>query len=221
MALDPRSPFSSHHPLAGKIAAGVKTTANVARRAGSSHPSMVMQDMPVITLADRAQQMFSMQDRKGTRVYYALSGVFNTVDEGGKSINFIKGLYKTTNRSLMGFLQQFVEGNHIGYLELQEDPSDAETERTISDQYQRSQGSITGNAESLQPNQSEPKRREEPTADTNRSGAGGESSPNPEQPISRAAVGSQSGNRDDIPEQGSPKQPTVKVSALDLLRKGK
>jgi len=222
MANDPRSPFSSNHPLAGKIAAGVKTTANSARRVGSSsHQSMAMQEMPTITLADRAQQMFSMQDRKGTRVYYALSGVFNTVDAAGKSINFIKGLYKTDNRSVMSFLQHFVDGNHIDYLELQEDPSDAGTRPEVPAEHERSQrGSVSINQPKLQ-DQPKSQRREEPTADTDRSGAGREGSSNPEQPISGPAIGGESGDGDDSSQPSSPQQPPVKVSALDLLRRGK
>ena len=124
MALDPRSPFSSAHPLAGKITAGVRTTEN---RARLPHQSMQLAEMPTITMADRAQQMFSMTDTKGTRVYYSNQGVFNTVDEMGKSINFIQGLFKTNNLKVIRFLQFFVEGGHIHYLELKEDPDDAIT----------------------------------------------------------------------------------------------
>lgn len=222
MALDPRSPFSSNHPLAGKIAAGVRTTANSAKNVGaSSHRSMEMQEMPVITLADRAQQMFSMDDKKGTRVYYARSGVFNTVDDKGMSINFVKGLYKTDNRSVMQFLQHFVEGNHIDYLELQEDPNDAGTGPQVPAEHERSPGSSSSLGEPNEPDQQEPEQREEPTPEADRSGAGGEGSVNPEQPVNRPTLRSQPGDRNDSPESGSTEQPKVKISALDLLRKGK
>jgi hypothetical protein len=210
MALDPRSVFSSSHPLAGKIAAGIRTTENRARNA---HQSMQMRDIPVLTLADRAQQMFGLDDKKGTRVYYAVSGVFNTVDERGKSINFIRGLFKTTDRTVMRFLQQFVEAGNIHYLELQEDA-------TADEHQQRSEGGNAGDAEPLQQNEQASQQREEPASVANRSGAGGEDTPHPEQPINGPAIGSQPGDGND--SQGSnvaetPKKP----SALDLLRKGK
>jgi len=140
MSLDPRSPFSTYHPLAGKITAGVKTTANVAQSAVRHH-SMALQEMPTVTMADRAQQMFSMDDKKGTRVYYANQGVFNTVDELGKPINFIGGLFKTTDRHVIRFLHQFVEKGFIQYLELQEDANDARPELQVRDEHKRSQGS--------------------------------------------------------------------------------
>ena len=156
MSLDPRSPFSTYHPLAGKITAGVKTTQSA--RATLPHQTMQLQEMPTITMADRAQQMFSMTDKKGTRVYYSNQGVFNTVDELGKSINFIGGLFKTTDRHVIRFLQQFVEKSHIQYLELQEDASDARPELQVRDEHKRQQGSTGSDERSIQPDKPEPKR---------------------------------------------------------------
>lgn len=218
MALDPRSPFSQMHPLAGKITAGVRTTEN---RARLPHQSMVLAEMPTITMADRAQQMFSMQDTKGTRVYYSNIGVFNTVDELGKSINFIQGLFKTNNRQVMRFLQQFVEGGNIHYLELEEDPSDA-----IGQEHQPSDGSFI-RAASGQPDQQEPERWEEPAPEANRSGPGGEDTDNAELPIERATFSSESGDRDDSSQPSSEDnslgagQPAVEDKPLSLSERMK
>lgn len=209
MALDPRSPFSSSHPLAGKISAGVRTTENRARRA-NVHQSMEMQQMPVLTTADRAQQMFSIGDKKGTRVYYANSGVFNTVDDSGSSINFIKGLFKTTDRKVMRFLQYFVDRSHIDYLELEEDATDV----GVQEQPERGNGGSSGDA-GRQPDQPEPEQRDEPAPEADRSGTGGEGQEHAEQPIERAAEGVGDPAEELIPE------PEKKPSALDLIRNKK
>lgn len=208
MALDPRSPFSSSHPLAGKISAGVRTTANRARRA-NVHQSMDMQQMPVLTVADRAQQMFSLDDKKGTRVYYANTGVFNTVDDKGSSINFIKGLFKTTDRQVMRFLQYFVDRSHIDYLELEEDAHDVSGQ--LQEQPERSDGGSSGDAGG-QPDQPEPEHRDEPAAEADRSGAGGEGQEHAEQPSEGPASSEQP-----APPELAPKKP----SALDLIRRAK
>lgn len=199
MALDPRSPFSSAHPLAGKISAGIRTTENAKSRAPRSHQSMELSEMPVITMADRAQQMFSLTDKKGTRVYYANGGVFNTVDEVGKSINFIRGLFKTSDRPVMRFIQQFVDQGLIHYLELEEDAQDVGTIKKL----QRSDTGAGGDAGEQQ-HQPEPERRDEAGQDeqATRDGAGGEDSVNPEQPSGGTALSSGSGDGDDSPEPG-------------------
>ena len=219
MALDPRSPFSHNHPLAGKITAGVRTTEN---RVRLPHQSMQLAEMPTITMADRAQQMFSMTDMKGTRVYYSNQGVFNTVDEQGKNINFIKGLFKTNNRQVIRFLQQFVDSNNIHYLELQEDPSDAITPKVLTDEHERSQGSGSSSPGPLQQHPAESERREEPAPEADRSGPGGEDTADTEQPVLRPTIRSESSDRDDSPEQGrqdnsvGPGQPAVVASAPPL-----
>lgn len=232
MALDPRSPFSTYHPLAGKITAGVKTTANRPTSA-TRHNSMQLQEMPTITMADRAQQMFSLDDKKGTRVYYANQGVFNTVDEQGKSINFIGGLFKTTDRHIIRFLNQFVEKSHIQYLELQEDASDARPELQIRDEHERSQGSPGSDERPIQPDKPEPKLRlKTSTGSGIRPEPGGEPVQD-EQPSNRPALSREPGDRDDSQEpgrkdnqvrQGEPTleiAPAKKPSAMDLLKKGK
>ena len=198
MALDPRSPFSSLHPLAGKIAAGVRTTENRARLP-QSHVSMQLAEMPIATMADRAQQMFSLTDMKGTRVYYSELGVFNTCDEQGKSINFIQGLYKTDDRTVCRFLQYFVDKGDIQYLELKEDPSDAITSQSKPpERGERQPGSNGGNEQSNESDQPQPVRRIEATPDTNRSVPGGEPEQD-QQPGNGATVSSQPGNGDDSP----------------------
>lgn len=218
MALDPRSPFSQMHPLAGKITAGVRTTEN---RARLPHQSMVLAEMPTITQADRAQQMFSMADTKGTRVYYSNIGVFNTVDDTGKPISFIQGLFKTSNRQVMRYLQQFVEGGNIHYLELEEDPSDAP-----EIQHQPSDGSISRDA-SRQPDEQQPERREEPAPEADRSGSGGEDTQDEQLPIDGPAFSSESPDGDDSSEPGRQDnpvgegQPAVEDKPLSLSERMK
>ncbi len=232
MSLDPRSPFSTYHPLAGKITAGVKTTANRAQSA-TRHNSMQLQEMPTVTMADRAQQMFSMDDKKGTRVYYSNQGVFNTVDELGKPINFIGGLFKTTDRHVIRFLQQFVEKTHIQYLELQEDASDARPELQVRNEHERSQGSSESLSQPNEPDKPEPEHRLQVSPGSRiRAERGGEPVQD-EQPSNRPALSREPGDRDDSQEPGrednqvGPGEPTVetvlakKPSAMDLLRKGK
>jgi len=232
MSLDPRSPFSTYHPLAGKITAGVKTTANVAQSAVRHH-SMALQEMPTVTMADRAQQMFSMDDKKGTRVYYANQGVFNTVDELGKPINFIGGLFKTTDRHVIRFLHQFVEKGFIQYLELQEDANDARPELQVRDEHKRSQGSGSSLSPPDEQNIPEPQHRLQVSPGSRiRSERGGEPVQD-EQPSNRPALSREPGDRDDSQEpgrkddqerQGEPAveaAPAKKPSAMDLLRKGK
>lgn len=215
MALDPRSPFSSAHPLAGKITAGVYTT-ETSRPRNVAHHSMALQEMPVVTMADRAQQMFSMSDKKGTRVYYADNGVFNTVDPGGLAINFIAGLFKTTDRTVMRFLQFFVEKRAIHYLELQEDANDARQEDTVSDEHERSQGSDSGSEEPNEPDGQESIGRLQITTDTDRSIGGGEPVA-VEQSSSRPAVSSQPGDGDDSQEQGRQDNPDGQPEPAPVL----
>lgn len=218
MALDPRSPFSQMHPLAGKITAGVRTTEN---RARLPHQSMVLAEMPTITMADRAQQMFSMTDTKGTRVYYSNIGVFNTVDETGKPISFIQGLFKTSNRQIMRYLQQFVEGGNIHYLELEEDPSDA-----TKIEHQPSDGSISRDA-SKQLDEPQSERREEATPDPDRSGPGGEDTEDEQLPIDRPTFSSESPDGDDSSQPSSEDnpvgegQPAVEAAPLSLSERMK
>lgn len=220
MALDPRSPFSAHHPLAGKIAAGVKTTSSARARSPNTHQSMQLAEMPMVTMADRAQQMFSMTDTKGTRVYYSNTGVFNTNDELGKPINFIQGLFKTKDRAVMRFLQYFVDGNSIQYLELEEDAHDV----GVQEQPKRSDGGSTQRADEPDQPQSEFGLQLTPEAD--RSGPGRGDEDRAEQPTNRPAISSGSPDGDDSQEPSSPEQPEVdsespkKTSALDMLRKG-
>lgn len=226
MSLDPRSPFSTYHPLAGKIAAGVKTTATA--RARLPHQSMALQEMPTVTMADRAQQMFSMTDKKGTRVYYSNTGVFNTNDELGKPINFIGGLFKTTESAVIRFLQQFVEQNMIHYLELQEDAEDARPELQVRDEHERSQGSGSSLEEPNEPDQPEPQFGLQISSDTDRPERSREPSKH-EQSSNRPAIRSSDRDRDDQQEPGRADNPdgqgehTVakKPSALELLKKGK
>lgn len=221
MALDPRSPFSSAHPLAGKISAGIRTTENAKARSPRSHQSMELAEMPVITMADRAQQMFSLSDTKGTRVYYANNGVFNTVDDVGTSINFIRGLFKTGDRPVMRYLQQFVDKGLIHYLELEEDPEDDRLQQSLQRGDRR-----TEEGTSEQQHQPEPERREEAGQDERaaRDGTGGESSVNPEQPSDGPAFSSGSGDGDDSPEQSGGNdpvgqaEPPVKVSLKERLK---
>ncbi len=229
MALDPRSPFSQLHPLAGKITAGVRTTEN---RARLPHQTMQLAEMPVIQMADRAQQMFSMTDTKGTRVYYSNLGVFNTVDEAGKSINFIQGLFKTDNLKVIRYLQQFVENGTIHYLELQEDPSDAiPSNEPTRERRERQPGSTGSEERPLQLDNPESERREEPTTEADRSGSGGEGQENAEQPTLRPAFssesadrhdGSQPGRQDDTDGAGElPVAPVVKPLSLSERMKAK
>ncbi len=225
MALDPRSPFSQLHPLAGKITAGVRTTEN---RARLPHQTMQLAEMPVIQMADRAQQMFSMTDTKGTRVYYSNLGVFNTVDEAGKSINFIQGLFKTDNLKVIRYLQQFVETGTIHYLELQEDPSDATTQPK---QELQPGGSSLSPRASQQLDNPQSERREDPAPEADRSGSGGEGQENAEQPTLRPAFssesadrhdGSQPGRQDDTDGAGElPVAPVVKPLSLSERMKAK
>ena len=114
MALDPRNLNLAEHPLAGKISTGIRTTEHRARE--PANVSMPITAMPIVTMEDRARQMFGMKDVKGTRVYYAINGVFNTVDEKGVPITFIQGLFKTTDKTICSFLQQFVNKQLIHYL---------------------------------------------------------------------------------------------------------
>lgn len=146
MANDPRSPFHHAHPLAGKITAGMRTSQNRARR---PHITMELAEMPRVTMEDRARQMFSLKDKKGTRVYYAENGVFNTADENGRPISFVGGLFKTADRMVIRFLQQFVEHGNIGYLELQEDAQDAAGQE-LSEKHPGSQGGRSSNGQSAQ-----------------------------------------------------------------------
>jgi hypothetical protein len=185
--------------------------------------SMDLTEMPVITMADRAQQMFSLSDKKGTRVYYANNGVFNTVDEAGKSITFIKGLFKTSDRLVMRFLQQFVDKELIHYLELEEDGENV----GVQEQLQRSNRRIEEGT-SEQQHQPEPERRDETGQDEQaaRDGTGGEDSVNPEQPSDGPAFSSGSGDGDDSPSESGGNDPdgqaepavAPKVSLKDRLK---
>jgi hypothetical protein len=161
---------------------------------------MQLQEMPTITMADRAQQMFSMSDKKGTRVYYADNGVFNTVDSVGLSINFIAGLFKTTDRTVMRFLQFFVEKRAIHYLELEEDAEDA-SEHTLSDEHKRSEGSSPSPQAPDESDGQESVGRLQIKTDADRIIGSREPSKSIES-SNRPAVSSQSGDGDDSQEQG-------------------
>lgn len=145
MALDPRSPFNKDHPLAGKIKAGMRVSTD---RISRPHVSMQLAEMPKVTIEDQARQMFSYGDKAGTRVYYAHNGVFNTADPDGRPISFVGGLFKTSDRSLVRFLQHFVDHGAIGYLELEEDAQDAPEQAELQPEHERSQGSGSGNGPS-------------------------------------------------------------------------
>lgn len=219
MSNDPRSPFSQHHPLAGKIFAGVRTTENRARPANTS---MHLGSLPQITMADMAQQMFSFQDKKGTRVYYATNGIFNTVDEKGTPITFIGGLYKTMPGSVCDFLQQFVDKGFIHYLELKEEPEDATAQESEPSSEPSSPEYLPGgsgyDSQSLQ--QHEQESSDAGQADPTGSRSGGEpEQADAEQPSRRTAVSSSSGIRNDIPVKGL-EEPPRKISLRDKLKAG-
>ena len=131
---------------------------------------MQLAEMPRVTIQDQARQMFSFGDKAGTRVYYAHNGVFNTADSLGRPISFVGGLFKTSDRNLVRFLQHFVDHGQIGYLELEEDAEDAKpsTEGESSPQHERSQGSGSGNGPAAQPaTGQESENREGVTPDPN------------------------------------------------------
>ena len=210
------------HPLAGRIRTGVKTTQPLERR---PRISMQLPELMIPTIEDYAKQMFSEGDPALTRVYYCETGSFNTVDDMGRPISFIGGLFKTNDREVKLFLQYFVDHGKIHYLELGAEDN-ARKELPVSDEHQRSQGSIPSSSESDEPDQQEPEHGEESTPDTDRSGTGGSSPSEQQQPNGRATVGSTSGNGDDQQEpgrdesSGEPSQENTveELSPLDKLR---
>lgn len=210
------------HPLAGRIRTGVKTTQPLERR---PRISMQLPELMIPTIEDYAKQMFSEGDPTGTRVYYCETGSFNTVDDLGRPISFIGGLFKTDTREVKQFLQYFVDQGKIHYLELGAE-DDARKELPVSDEHKRSQGSIPSSSESNEPDKQEPEHREEPTSDTDRSGAGGSSPSEQQQPNGRATISSTSGNGNDQQEPGrtepsgepSQEEPVEELTALDKLR---
>jgi len=186
---------------------------------------MQLPELMIPTIEDYAKQMFSEGDPTGTRVYYCVTGSFNTVDELGRPISFIGGLFKTDTRDVKRFLQYFVDQGKIHYLELGAE-DDARKELPVSDEHKRSQGSIPSSSESDEPDKQEPEHREEPTSDTDRSGTGREDAGQQQQPNSGATVSSTSGNGDDQQEpgrdesSGEPSQENTveELSPLDKLR---
>lgn len=206
MSIDPRSPFNKNHPLAGKIKAGMRVSTD---RISRPHVSMQLAEMPQVTIEDQARQMFSLIDKAGTRVYYAHNGVFNTADSDGRPISFVGGLFKTSDRTLIRFLQHFVNHNQIGYLELEQDAQDAESSRKqgeSSPEHKRSQGSGSGNGPVAQPTAGqESEHRESPAPDPNPASEPGEET-------ARTAVSSEQPNREEL------EAPPVKVDLLAKLR---
>jgi len=187
----------SSHPLAGRILTGVKTTVAPERR---PRISMQLPEMYIPTIEDYARQMFSEKDPVGCRVYYCESGNFNTVDEMGRPIAFIGGLFKTNDRSVKSFLQYFVDQDNIKYLQLGDD--DARQRLPISDEHERQQGSGTGSSPPDESHKQESQHGVEATPAPDRSGTGGEGKADSEQPVGGTAVSSSSGDRDDSAEQG-------------------
>jgi hypothetical protein len=193
MANDPRSPFHPAHPLAGKIKTGVRTTAD---RAETSIASLPLPTIRTLTAQDRAHQMFGMQDKKGTRVYYVEGELpFNTVDAIGNAITFIGGLYKTNNRATCDYLQEHVDAGRIKYLELEADPSVEENNQ--SEHIERPEGSSSDASQSDEPNEQESSNREESASEPNREGPGGEGPYDPELPQPGSTLSSSSGAGDD------------------------
>jgi len=220
MSNDPRSPFSSNHPLAGKIFAGIRTTENRARPANTS---MHLGSMPQITMADMAQQMFSLQDKKNTRVYYATNGVFNTVDTDGTPITFIGGLYKTMPGAVCDFLQQFVDKGLIHYLELKEEPGDDSTQEPKLASEPGSPEYLPGSpgyiGESVQQHKQEYPNASQ--ADTAGSRSGGKpDQADTEQPSGGAAVGGDSRTGNDSQSEGLDPAAPRKLSLKDKLKAG-
>lgn len=187
----------SNHPLAGRILTGVKTTESPERR---PRVSMMLPEMYIPTIEDYARQMFGEKDPVGCRVYYCESGNFNTVDDMGRPIAFIGGLFKTNDREVKAFLQYFVDLGNIKYLQLGDE--DARQRLQIPDEHKRSQGSSSSPGESNEPHVQEPLRRQEPAPDTAGQGSGGSSQEDPEQPVGRATVSSTGGDGDDSSVQG-------------------
>ncbi len=225
---DPRYPRAPNmfkdpgHPLAGRIRTGVKTTQPLERR---PRISMQLPELMIPTIEDYAKQMFSEEDPTGTRVYYCETGSFNTVDEQGRPISFIGGLFKTDTREVKQFLQYFVDQGKIHYLELGAEDN-ARKELPVSDEHQRSQGSIPSSSESDEPDKQEPEHGEQPTPEADRSGHGGEDTPDQQQHTGGATIGGASGNGDDQQEpgreesSGEPSQENTveELSPLDKLR---
>lgn len=209
----------SSHPLAGRISAGVKTTLPAVRRAHSSM-DLPMLDMP--TMEDYARNMFSPKDKPGTRVYYCETIVFNTNDPTGRPINFINGLFKSGDKNLCDFLQQFVEKNLIKYLEIG-DEANAETRPQIRDEHERSTGSSSSDGAADEPDQPEPSDRIVITSDAVGSGPGGEGAGDAEQP-QPGTVSSSPGDGDDgsQPERtDGGESPTERASLADQLKAAK
>ena len=195
----PRAPNmfkDSGHPLAGRIRTGVKTTAPLERR---PRISMQLPEIMVPTIEDYAKQMFSENDPVGCRVYYCETGAFNTVDELGRPISFIGGLFKTDERGVKQFLQYFVDQGKIHYLELTTEEKEHASEK-LSAEHERGEGSDSRVEESNEPDEQESEHREQPTPEPDRSGTGGEDAGQQQQPLGGATVGSTSGNGNDQQE---------------------
>ena len=224
MAIRPRAPNmfkDSGHPLAGRIRTGVKTTAPLERR---PRISMQLPEIMVPTIEDYAKQMFSDNDPAGCRVYYCETGAFNTVDEQGRPISFIGGLFKTDERAVKQFLQFFVDQGKIHYLELTAEEKENASEK-LSTEHERGEGSDSSVEQPNEPDKQEPEHREQVTPDPARSGNGGTDAEHQQQPIGRTTVSSTSGNGNDQQEperdtaSGEPSQenPVEEASAAPEL----
>lgn len=204
-----------NHPLAGRIHAGIKTTQQPERR---PRVSMMLPEMYIPTMEDYARQMFSEQDPIGTRVYYCESGTFNTADEQGRPIQFVGGLFKTTDREVKRFLQYFVDMGNIKYLQLGESNAQAPESLLRGEEHSNIQGSSSSPEQPNEQHDPQPEQREEFIADTIRSGTGGEDTGDTEQPIDRPAFSSEPGDGDDSESPNIDPVPEPELSALDKLR---
>ncbi len=203
----------SNHPLAGRITAGVRTTLLPERR---PRVSMQLPEFMTPSIEDYARQMFSENDPVGTRIYYSEIGNFNTVDEMGRAISFIGGLFKTNERDIKRFLQYFVDQGNIKYLELGAEDN-ARKELPVPEEHERSEGSASGFDASNEQNQQESEQRLSSTPEPAGSGSGGESrQANTDQPSDRTTISSSSGNGNDQQEQGR-EEPSGESSQEDTV----
>lgn len=211
----PRHPSlfkDSSHPLAGRILTGVKTTNAPERR---PRVSMQLPEMYIPTIEDYARQMFGEKDPVGCRVYYCESGNFNTVDDMGRPIHFIGGLFKTNDRAVKGFLQYFVDQDNIKYLQLGDE--DARQRLPVPAEHERSEGGGTGSSPPDESHDKESQHGEQATPEPTGSGPGGEGTLNPEQPVGRTAVSSSSGDGDDsaVQERNEPSRKPDQADAVE------
>ena len=198
----PRAPNmfkDSGHPLAGRIRTGVKTTEPLERR---PRISMQLPEIMIPTIEDYAKQMFSESDPIGCRVYYCETGAFNTVDEQGRPISFIGGLFKTDEREVKRFLQFFVDQGKIHYLELDSEVKEDADRQRLREEHERGEGSTSGATEPNEPDKQESEHGEQATPDTDRSGTGGTDAGDQQQSIGGTTIGSSSGNGNDQQEPG-------------------